>query len=68
MVFNVNLGFSNLKNKSAKKDVDQTYALFLGETVMVNEVRFRFDLKLRFCNLVLFFGIPACLSVLSSNF
>merc|ERR1719494_253392 len=37
MVFNVNLGFSNLKNKSAKKDVDQTYALFLGETVMVNE-------------------------------
>ena len=38
MVFNISVGFSGLKNKEAKEEADKTYALFLGETVIVNEV------------------------------
>ncbi|XP_047128886.1 FACT complex subunit SPT16 isoform X1 [Hydra vulgaris] len=37
MVFNVNIGFTNLKNKLAKEEANKTYSLFLGETVLVNE-------------------------------
>ncbi|CAH0557604.1 unnamed protein product [Brassicogethes aeneus] len=37
MVFNVNLGFSNLKNKDSSDKQSATYALFLGDTVIVNE-------------------------------
>lgn len=36
MVFNINIGLVNLKNEEAKEDADKTYALFLGETVVVN--------------------------------
>ena len=41
MVFNVNVGFTDLKNTSAKEEKGKTYALFVGDTVMVNEVRSR---------------------------
>jgi len=37
MVFNISLGFVNLKNKSAKEEANKVYALFLGETVLVNQ-------------------------------
>lgn len=37
MVFNINVGFSDLKNKDGKDEHSKTYALFLGDTVMVNE-------------------------------
>lgn len=37
MVFNANIGLINLENKDAKEASDKTYALFLGETVVVNE-------------------------------
>lgn len=39
MVFNVNIGLSNLANKEATEKEGKVYALFLGDTVMVNEVR-----------------------------
>ena len=38
MTFNVSLGFSGLKNEKAKEEVDKVYALFVGETVIANEV------------------------------
>lgn len=37
MIFNVNIGFSNLKNKEASEKEAETYALFIGDTVMVND-------------------------------
>lgn len=37
MVFNLNLGFSNLENKEGSDKVSRIYALFIGDTVMVNE-------------------------------
>lgn len=37
MVFNVNLGFNNLENKDASDKEGKTYALFIGDTVTVNE-------------------------------
>jgi len=37
MVFNINIGLINLENKEAEESSDKTYALFLGETVLVNE-------------------------------
>ncbi len=37
MVFNVNVGFSNLTNRTANSDVGKTYALFLGDTVMAGD-------------------------------
>ena len=37
-VFNINLGFSNLTNPDAKDDESKTYAFFVGDTVVVNEV------------------------------
>ena len=39
MVINLNMGFSGLKNSHAKDKESKTYALFIGDTVMVNEVR-----------------------------
>jgi len=38
MVFNINFGFSSLENKDAKDSEGKKYALFVGDTVMVNEV------------------------------
>ena len=38
MVFNINVGFAELHNTDAKDDEGKKYALFLGDTVLVNEV------------------------------
>ncbi|KAF5287110.1 hypothetical protein FQR65_LT12333 [Abscondita terminalis] len=37
MIFNLNLGFNNLENKDASDKEGKIYALFIGDTVMVNE-------------------------------
>ncbi|XP_066250840.1 FACT complex subunit spt16 [Euwallacea similis] len=37
MIFNLNLGLSNLNNKEASDKEGKIYALFIGDTVMVNE-------------------------------
>ncbi|KAL6040483.1 hypothetical protein STEG23_034555, partial [Scotinomys teguina] len=37
MVFSINLGFSDLINKDGKKTEEKTYALFIGDTVLVDE-------------------------------
>lgn len=38
MVFNINVGLSNLSNPEATDKVGKIYALFIGDTVLVNEV------------------------------
>ena len=38
MVFNVNAGFSGLVNENAEDSEGKNYALFIGDTVLVNEV------------------------------
>lgn len=38
MVFNINIGFSGLQCKGATDENAKTYALFVGDTVLVNEV------------------------------
>lgn len=37
MIFNVNIGFNNLKNNDATDKEGKVYALFIGDTVMVND-------------------------------
>lgn len=37
MVFNVSLGFSNLENRDAQDANSKVYALFIGDTVLVND-------------------------------
>ncbi|KAG7455014.1 hypothetical protein MATL_G00251980 [Megalops atlanticus] len=37
MVFSVSLGFSDLVNKEGKKEEQKKYALFIGDTVLINE-------------------------------
>lgn len=37
MIFNVHVGVSGLKNREATEEVDKVYALFLADTVIVNE-------------------------------
>lgn len=37
MIFNVSLGFSNLENKEASDNESKVYALFIGDTVLVND-------------------------------
>lgn len=39
MVLSISLGFSDLINKEAKKDEHKKYALFIGDTIQINEVR-----------------------------
>ena len=39
MVFCVSVGFSGLVKKGEDSKKDKQYALFLGDTVLVNEVR-----------------------------
>lgn len=39
MVFNINVGLSGLTNKEAQDKESKLYALFIGDTVLVNEVR-----------------------------
>jgi hypothetical protein len=38
MTFQVSVGFSGLDNPNGKDDQSKTYALFVGDTVLVNEV------------------------------
>lgn len=38
MVFNINVGFSGLENSAGKDSQSKKYALFVGDTVCVNEV------------------------------
>lgn len=37
MTFNINIGLSDLTNKDGKEQQDKKYALFIGDTVVVNE-------------------------------
>uniref|UniRef100_A0A673AZ33 FACT complex subunit n=1 Tax=Sphaeramia orbicularis TaxID=375764 RepID=A0A673AZ33_9TELE len=39
MVLSISLGFSDLLNKDGKKDEQKKYALFIGDSVQINEVR-----------------------------
>lgn len=38
MVFNINVGFSDLENPDAKDNEGKKYALFIGDTVIVTDV------------------------------
>ncbi len=38
MTFNLHVGFTDIKNDAATDDGGKKYALFLGDTVIVNEV------------------------------
>lgn len=38
-MYNANLGFSDLANPDASDSSGKKYALFIGDTVVVNEVR-----------------------------
>lgn len=38
MVLSISLGFADLVNKEAKKEEQKKYALFIGDTVQINEV------------------------------
>ncbi len=40
MTFNVNVGFSDLKNDAASDEAGKVYALFIGDTVQVADVRY----------------------------
>lgn len=41
MVFSLNVGLSDLQNKEGKKPEEKTYALFIGDTALVEEVSVR---------------------------
>lgn len=38
MVFSISLGLADLINKEGKKDEQKKYALFVGDTIQINEV------------------------------
>lgn len=37
MVFNVTIGFQNLENKDATEKEGKKYALFIGDTIQIND-------------------------------
>lgn len=39
MVLSISLGFADLVNKEGKKEEQKKYALFIGDTVQINEVQ-----------------------------
>jgi ribosome-associated protein YbcJ (S4-like RNA binding protein) len=39
MTFQISIGFSGFDNPDGKDDQSKTYALFIGDTVVVNEVK-----------------------------
>lgn len=39
MVLSISLGFADLVNKEGKKEEQKKYALFIGDSVQINEVR-----------------------------
>lgn len=43
MVFSVSVGFSGLVSKTEDSKEDKQYALFIGDTVLVNEVILTLD-------------------------
>lgn len=40
MVFSISLGLADMINQEAKKDEQKKYALFLGDSIQINEVRY----------------------------
>uniref|UniRef100_A0A667WMJ2 FACT complex subunit n=1 Tax=Myripristis murdjan TaxID=586833 RepID=A0A667WMJ2_9TELE len=40
MVLSISLGFSDMVNKEGKKEEQKKYALFIGDSVQINEVRY----------------------------
>jgi hypothetical protein len=53
MTFQVSIGFSALENPDGKDDQSKIYALFIGDTVLVNEVRIK-KFKKSFIKKILF--------------
>lgn len=49
MVLSISLGFADLVNKDAKKEEQKKYALFIGDSVQINEVRAAWHTQLE-CN------------------
>ena len=43
MTFQVSIGFSGLENPNGKDEQSKTFALFVGDTVVVNEVSEKSD-------------------------
>lgn len=39
MVLSISLGFADMVNSEGKKDEQKKYALFIGDSVLINEVR-----------------------------
>jgi len=48
MTFQVSIGFSALDNPDGKDDQSKIYALFIGDTVLVNEVKKKKNLRISF--------------------
>ena len=46
MTFQMSIGFSGLENANDKDEQSKTYALFIGDTVLVNEVKQKIYLKI----------------------
>lgn len=44
MTFQISIGFSGLSNPEGRDEASKTYALFIGDTVVVNEVIYIFFL------------------------
>lgn len=38
MVLSISLGFADLVNKDGKREEEKKYALFIGDTIQINEV------------------------------
>jgi hypothetical protein len=46
MTFQVSIGFSGLDNPDGKDEQSKTYALFIGDTVVVNEVKIFYQIEM----------------------
>lgn len=57
MVFNLNVGFANLSNKDGTDKESKVYALFIGDTVLVNEVRGKGFCKVFEWEIIIFLGV-----------
>lgn len=61
MVLSVSLGFADLLNKDGKKDESKKYALFIGDTIQINEVRSAEQFNLNAA--LILEGFVACLNL-----
>lgn len=52
MVLSISLGFADLLNKEGKKEEQKKYALFIGDTIQINEVRASLFAKEKRCKAV----------------